>query len=107
MYNNCEKWCHKACSGLTSLNVQNFCCPTCMNGPNVVADYSIAVVSGTISEVEQFCYLGDMLDRGGDAERAVRCRIACGWAKLRELAALLGNRGIPLKRRSEVYAAYI
>ena len=58
--NNCEKWCHKACSGLTSLNVQNFRCPTCVNGPNLVANDSIAIAGGTISEVEQLCYHGDM-----------------------------------------------
>ena len=103
----CEKWCHKPCSGLASLNVQNFSCPTCVAGPSVVADDSIAIADGTILEVEQFCYLGDMLDRSGDAERAVRCRIACGWAKWRELAALLGNRGIPLKHRGKVYEACV
>ena len=48
----------------------------CVAGPNVVTDDSIVILDGTVPEVEQFCYLGDMFDRRGDAERAVRCRIA-------------------------------
>ena len=40
--NTCRKLCHKPCSGLATLNVQNFSCPTCVAGPRVVADDSIA-----------------------------------------------------------------
>ena len=93
------------CSGLATLNVQNFSCPTCVAGPRVVVDDSLALADGTILEVELFCYLADMLDRGVGAEGAVRCRIACGWAKWRTLETLLGNRGIPLEHRSKVYVA--
>ena len=99
--NTCWKWCHKPCSGLAI--------PTCVAGPRVVtvvADDSVAAADGAILDVEQFCYLVDMLNQCGDAERSVRCRIACRWAQRRGLAALFGNHGITIKHRSKVYVAY-
>ena len=48
----CGKWCHFPCSGLPSLNVPNFSCPTCVAGPRVVDDDSITIADGTIMEVE-------------------------------------------------------
>ena len=62
---------------------------------------------GTIEEVESFCYLGDVLDREGGAERAVRARVAAAWKKWREISSLLCNRGIPLKHRTRVYESCI
>ena len=106
--NTSGKWCHKRCSGLRSLNVTNFQCPKCSNpagGSDV--DDSLIVRDGVIEEVTHFCYLGDVLDRDGGAERAVRARIACGWAKWRELSSLFNNRGIPLQHRARVYEACV
>ena len=42
----------------------------------VQSDESIAVDSGTIDTVKEFCYLGGMHDREGGAERAVRERVS-------------------------------
>ena len=33
----------------------------------------------------RFCYLGDVLDSEGGAERAVRARVAAAWRKWREI----------------------
>ena len=65
------------------------------------------VRGGVIEEVTHFCYLGDILDRDGGAERAVRARIAYGWAKWRELSSLFNNRGIPLQHRACMYEACV
>ena len=56
-----------------------------------------------IQEVQEFCYLGDMLDTDAGAERAVKTRVACAWSKWRELASILTNKSIPLKSRARVY----
>ena len=106
----CNKWCHHRCTGLGSLsNVTNYVCLVCngtrQNTP--AADESIVTSVGTIEEVTQFTYLGDVLACGGGAETSVRHRISVAWCKWRELCSLLSNRGIPLKHRARVYDACI
>ena len=50
------------------------------------------VVEGcVVGVVSQICYLGDVLDSEGGAERAVRARVAAAWAKWREISGLLLN----------------
>ena len=51
-----------------------------------------------IEEVETFTYLGDIVDRDGGVERAVRGRVIVAWSKWREIAGLLCNRRIPLQK---------
>ena len=67
----------------------------------------IEVDGSSVGEVKQFCYLGDMLEREGDAERTVRTRVAATWNKWREISSLLRNKGIPLKNRAQTYEACI
>ena len=87
----CDKWCHRRCSGLISLRgVTAFRCPACLPGASLHhADDSVTVDGGTNQEVAHFCYLGDVLERGGGSERAIRARIAAGWWK--ELNGFLTN----------------
>ena len=61
---------------------------------------------GVVGVVTQFCYLGDVLDREGGAERAVRARVAAAWGKW-EILGLLLNKGIPLARMGMVFDACI
>ena len=107
---SCDKWCHKRCTGLSSLTgINAYTCPVCsgtLQRP-VHADESIVLDRGTIAEVKEFCYLGDMLDSEGGAERAVRHRISVAWFKWRELSSLLSNKAIPLKHRARAYNACI
>ena len=58
-------------------------------------------------EVKTFTYLGDIVDRDGGVERAVRGRVTVAWSKLREIAGLLCNRRIPLRNRSSIYEAFV
>ena len=44
-------------------------------------DDSIKVYEQRIEEGSAFCYLGDMLERNGGAERAVKTRVAAAWSK--------------------------
>ena len=89
--------------------VTNYICLVCngtrQNIPPV--DESIVTDAGTIEEVTEFTYLGDVISCRGGAETAVRHRIAIAWHKWRELCSLLSNRGIPLKHRARVYNACI
>ena len=57
--------------------------------------------------VTQFCYLGDVLDSEGGAERAVRERVAAAWGKWKEVSGVLLNKGISLARRGMVFDACI
>ena len=107
---SCDRWCHKRCTGLRSFaGITVYTCPVCSGTRQrpVQSDDSIALDRGTIDEVREFCYLGDMLDSEGGAERAVRHRIAVAWFKWRELSSLLSNKAIPLKYRARAYNACI
>ena len=62
---------------------------------------------GGIGVVTQFCYFGDVLDSEGEADRAVRARVAVVWRKWREISGLLLNEGVSLARRGMVFDACI
>ena len=89
----CGKWCHKRCSGLGRLSaaaVSLFRCPACARGGAVGA---VGLGGGVVGEVKQFCYLGDVLERGGGSQRAIRARVGAAWRKWKEMASMLVNRG--------------
>ena len=86
----CNKWVHGRClSEHRMMSVVGFRCSTCLQPPRTVSDESIMVKNGTIEEVESFCYLGDVLDRGCTADAAVRARILAAWGKWREISRLI------------------
>ena len=106
----CNMWCHKRCTGLSTFSgVRNYVCLKCdgTHARTASPDESVVTSDGTIEEVNQFCYLGDVLDGSGGAERAVRSRVAAAWGKWRDLSSLLCNKSVPLKYRAQVYAACI
>ena len=41
----------------------------------------LVINGGMLKEVEQFCYLGDVLDCEAGVERAVRARVTATWRK--------------------------
>lgn len=107
----CDKWCHKRCSGLSNINrVVDFTCPTCSTCEQVQStddehdENSVdASDEQVIDEVNEFCYLGDFLSCDGGSELAVKARVASAWRKWKELSSLLCNRHIPLRCRANVY----
>ena len=46
--------------------------------------------------VDKFCYLGDMIGRGGGVEEAIRNRVRHVWCKFR-VVPFIGYEGISLK----------
>ena len=108
--NVCDRWVHKRCTGLRSVNrVSNFCCPACTRRREgrTIRREPIVVGDDELGEVDQFCYLGDIVDSEAGVERSVRARAAAAWRSWREIAGLLINKNIPLKRRARVYDACI
>ena len=84
----CNNWCHKQCSGLRNLQgVQNFVCRSCARegdgGDDDGDDEApgLVVNRGMLEEVEQFCYLGDVLDCEAGVERAVQVRVTAAWRR--------------------------
>ena len=63
----------------------------------------VDIGNGVVLErVGSFCYLGDMLEEEGGAERAVITRIGKGWSKFRELAPLMCAKSTPMALRSKL-----
>ena len=110
---SCNKWTYKRCSGLRNLNgVVNFRCRACdqKRAGQTLGREDIVLGQGeneVVCEVQEFCYLGDMVEREGGVRRAVAIRTAAAWSKWREIGGLLCDRGIPLKKRASIYEACI
>ena len=51
--------------------------------------------------VDKFCCLGDVIGKGGGAEKASRARVRCAWGKFRDLR-LLTTRGASLKVKGKI-----
>ena len=54
-----------------------------------------------------FCYLGDVIGKGGGAEEASRARVRCAWGKFRDLRMLLTARGASLRVKGKIYRACV
>jgi len=62
-------------SGVTG--VQGLQCPSCKEGKNIEEGYRELITTGRrIEEVDEFCYLGHVLDCEAGLARAVRARVA-------------------------------
>ena len=51
----------------------------------------MVVNEGMMEEVEQFSYLGDVLDCEAGVERAVRAKVIATWRRRQEITSLLVN----------------
>ena len=72
----CKNWCRKRLSGLKRFTgVQNFHCPECKKDKVREEKRDGITLGGQIEEVQEFCYLGDVLDCEAGVERAVRARV--------------------------------
>ena len=60
-----------------------------------------------LERVDKFCYLGDMIGRGGGVEEAVRNRVGGSWCNFRELYPLLAMQGFLLKLKGKIYKACV
>ena len=111
--NKCKFWVHAKCSGVKgSLGKveSSFICRKCVNGKGEVRkvnkDKVNSIVEG-VELVENFCYLGDVIQKDGGCGKAVRERVRKGWLKFKELSGVLCNRRIALKMRGVLYRACV
>jgi len=112
---SCKKWIHKRCSRVVGrlakvAKVGDFKCRNCSGDGVKVVDEVRQVVLGAREELEvvdKFCYLGDVIGKGGGAEEASRARVRCAWGKFRDLRGLLTARGASLKVKGKIYRACV
>jgi hypothetical protein len=108
------KWIHKRCSGvcgqLPDVDIGSYQCPRCISGnAPIVREKQVFNLDNTesVELVNKFCYLGDMLGRGGGVEEASRARVKCAWAKFNDLSPILTARGYPLRLKGKIYSACV
>jgi len=110
---SCQKWVHKKCNdikGSTYKVMRSFICRGCSNPviSRPTRHTSVDIdASASLEVVDKFCYLGNMLNVGGDADAAVEARIRIGWNKFRQLVPLLTNRDISLIRIGRLYSSCV
>jgi hypothetical protein len=113
----CSKWIHKKCSSivgrLQDVDGSIFQCSTCVSkatkGVNDMIDGRDFILDSTVKLelVDKFCYLGDMIGKGGGVEEASRTRAKCAWGKFNELSPILTLRGASLKLKGKIYKACV
>src|SRR5207247_1836552 len=82
----------------------------CSEGGVKVMDEARLFVLGAREELEvvdKFCYLGDVIGKGGGAEEASRARVGCAWGKFRDPRMLLTARGASLRVKGKIYRACV
>src|SRR5437867_1397245 len=105
---SCKKWIHKKCIRVVGRLKKggDFKCSKCSEGGVKVVDEVRQFVLGAREELEvvdKFCYLGDVIGKGGGAEEASRARVRCAWGKFRDLRMLLTVRGASLRVKGKIY----
>ena len=84
--------------------IVNYICKRCGgDGDEEDDESSVKLGNDVIDVVSKFCYLGDMLERNGDAQSAVTARIRAGWKKFKELSGVLCRRLLSLKLKGLLY----
>ena len=109
---SCKKWIHKGCSGVVGSlqKMVSFTCRNCTEGGAKVTDEVKQFVLGNndkIEVVEKFCYLGDVIGKGGGAEESSIARVRCAWGKFMDLKMLLTARGASLPVKGKIYIACV
>src|SRR6266516_3612963 len=105
---SCKKWIHKRCSGVVGSlgKMGHFTCRNCIgDGIKVVGEAKQFVLgtSDKIELVEKFCYLGDVIGKGGSAEESSRARVRYAWGKFRDLIMLPTARWASLRVKGKTY----
>ena len=59
-----------------------------------------------LEKVDNFCYLGDMLDADGGCDSAVIARVRSAWKKFREYLPILSGKGL-VKLKGKIYATCV
>ena len=81
-------------------------CRNCCGGGGKAVEGTKQLVLGTSDKlkiVEKFCYLCDVIGKGGSAEESSRARVRCAWGKFMDLKMLLTARGASLRVKGKIY----
>ena len=54
-------------------------------------------------KVDEFCYLGNVLEARGGVQGAVRARVRCAWGNWRKVAPILTRKEVSHKLRGWLY----
>ena len=112
----CEFWVHgkKKCSGIAGRLKEDptYVCLRCRGDPDVEPIDGRPVTSTTVDDctlevVNEFCYLGDMLDAGGGCTRAITARCCAAWGKFKKLRPILTSKHLSPIVRGNVYNACV
>ena len=60
-----------------------------------------------VPRVENFKYLGSMVEEGGDIDDDISHRIKVGWRKWRKATGILCDKRIPFRLKGRVYRMVI
>ena len=99
----CQSWVHRCCSDVPRQVSLLSCwdvCRTCP-GHNCSVEEKLEFKGGedVSEEMENFCYLGDLISSYGGASEAVSARISSMWKKFRELSGVpVRKQGLSLKQ---------
>src|SRR5206468_9809594 len=88
----------------------NCMCRNCTEGGAKVVDEVKQFVLGNndrMEVVEKFCYLGNVIGKGGVVEESSIARVRCAWEKFMDLKMLLTARGASLRVKGKIYRACI
>ena len=83
----------------------NFVCSKCLIGNDLDEEDGQYLIG--VEKVQQFVYLGDVLNEGGGCEIAVSRRCHPGWARFNELASVLCGKRLSWTLRGKVYKACV
>jgi len=100
----CKKWVHgRKCSGLQQpiSTARDFTCRTCTNGPKQQEE--VQTGNAVFDKVDEFCYLGNVLEARGGVQGAVRARVRCAWGNWRKVAPILTRKEVSHKLRGWLY----
>jgi len=98
---NFQNCCNKKHAGLKHLQTS----PSDSNPPGLLSDGNI--LQDKLQLDDKFCYLGDILGKGGVVEEVSRTRVRFSWGKFNELAPILTMGGTSLKLNQKIYKTCI
>ena len=73
----------------------------CLNGP--ATGSSVKLQGAELAKVDEFKYLGSMVQENGKCEREVKKRIQAGWSKWRKVSGIICDRKLSTKVKGKVY----
>ena len=74
----------------------------CLNG-RPAAGSSVKLQGAELAKVDEFKYLGSMVQENGKCEREVKKRIQAGWSKWRKVSGIICDRKLSTRVKGKVY----